>query len=79
MASTQYAVAQMKKAGAEVTTEDNRHFIGQFEDHSIEVTDQNGEAILIYVIGNGCEDDLMTDYFAGSFASNIKRAIEWVI
>ena len=79
MASTKYAVNQMKKAGAEVSDAGFRITKGQFAKASIEITDQDGEAISIYVIRNTAKDDFTTDCFGGHFAENIKRAIKGVL
>jgi len=75
MATTVNAVKAMKKAGATVT-QNGRRYIGQFPAAKVEVNDQDGTAITIYVIHNRTQDDLVTDYFAGTFKNTIKGAIE---
>lgn len=77
MTTTAYAIKQLEKAGATVTKDAHifNRWNAQFPAARIEVNDQDGEAITIYVIKNGEEDELLSDYFAGHFMSNVKRAI----
>lgn len=76
MAQTKNALKKLLAAGAIITKKDELHFVARFPAANIEVTDQDGEAIAFYVIRHGAQDDLVSDYFAGSFRSNVKQAIE---
>ena len=75
MATISNAITQLQKAGARVSR-DGHKIIGQMKAARIEVTEQGIEAISFYVIKNGAQDDLLTDYFAGSWRKNIKQAIK---
>jgi hypothetical protein len=75
MAKTSYCVAQIARYGP-VHNQGNRYW-GQRNDHEVAVIDQGGDAITIKVRHLKDVSDLLTDYFAGSYAPNIKRAIKW--
>ena len=76
MATTKNAIKQLEKAGAKVTDAGNRKYVAQMKAARIEVTDQDGEAIILYVIRNGYADNYVDDYFAGHFCKNTRQAIE---
>jgi len=76
MAQTKNVIKKLETAGATITRKDSRHFVARFPAANVEVTDQNGEAISIYVIKHGAQDELVSDYFAGSFKDNAAQAID---
>lgn len=75
MASTAHAIKSLSKFG-EVTTERNQHSI-QIGRYVVSFIDQNGSAICINVRRETDHTDLQSDYFAGSWATNITQAIRW--
>jgi len=76
MATTVNAIKRLEKTGAKVTKTAWNKYTAQMKAARIEVIDQDGDAINFYVIKNGAQDSLVEDYFAGSFRSNVKQAIE---
>jgi hypothetical protein len=76
MATTVNVIRKLERAGATVTKAAGNTYTAQMRAARIEVIDQNGEAINFYVIRHGAQDNLVEDYFAGSFRQNVKQAIE---
>jgi hypothetical protein len=76
MATIKYAIKQMEKLGTVI--ENNGFFTVQFNGYDLEVS-KNGtydEIATIYLKKSSMNDDLMTDYHAGSFYKNIGQAIK---
>jgi hypothetical protein len=77
MTTTANAIKKLQKEGATIIRQNAFHTIAQLPAAKIEVIDQDGEAISIYVIKTSAlYDAVTTDYFAGHFRPNIKQAIE---
>ncbi len=80
--------AAMKRAGFPITVDQDalgHHGSGLVVAHSPSHTiewyedkreDSSGAVQALYVKRNGAEDNLQTDYFAGSFVRTIKAAIQ---
>lgn len=74
MATTKNAIKKLQKAGGKVTKTSWNTYTAQMRYARIEVIDH--DAINFYVIRNGQQDNLVEDYFAGSFRKNVSQALE---
>lgn len=80
MAKVTYAIRKLEAAGYDVRTyeRDSRiyaHKSAAGRGETISFIDQHGEAINIYVKSDHMQDDIQTDYWAGTFTDNISQAI----
>lgn len=80
MARTSYAIRKLEAAGFDVRTYDRDsriygHKSAAGRGETISFIDQNGEAINFYVKADHMQDDIQTDYWAGTFVDNISQAI----
>ncbi len=77
MASTSYVVGQLSRYG-DVQQDGRGKYWLQHSGYTVSVIDQAGEALCIRVRHSSDKDDLLTDYFAGSYFSSIKKALKYV-
>ena len=81
-------LAACKRAGIPVTEyprtghdgqPTSSEWVGHGKTHRIEWYASGPETRLgsVYVIRHGAQDDLMTDYWAGSFVRTVSRAVAW--
>ena len=78
MAKTINSIKKLEQAGGKIVfhqTGHNERYTVKFPAGKVDVYGQDDEVLFLDVHRNGAEDDLMTDYHAGSFCENITAAI----
>ena len=78
MAKLTTVISKMEKAGAKVQQKSERMYIAEFEKANVEFINDEGEVTNLYVIGKNQKDDIVSDYFPGTFARNTTHAIALV-
>jgi hypothetical protein len=76
MPTTQNALKKLKKAGATVERLSPARYLATLPTATVAICDQEGTAISIYVKRRGAQDDLTTDYFAGTFCHSTAQALK---
>ena len=74
---TKFVLAQMARLNGEITTHYNRYSI-IYKGNAISFIDQNGHALCLRVRALGDQDDLISDYHAGSFVKTWKQVMRLV-
>lgn len=75
MVKTANAIKKLKAVGATIEQNGN-HYTAFLPAAKLEISDSNGDANYLYVSRKGQNDDIVTDYFPGTFCRTIKGAIE---
>jgi hypothetical protein len=90
---TKNLIKALEKIGVELKVDQRRvydHFAKEYQmstpnyygdngKNKISFYDQGGEVVCCQVMGIRCENDYMSDYFAGYFARTIKSAINGMV
>ena len=72
------AIKKLNKNGFQVTKKTHNNYVAEKMSarHVVDFTVQDDEVIIIRVRIKEDKDDCVSDYFAGTFTDNIKRAIK---
>ena len=76
---TKNAIKKLEKKGFEVKKTEGGMYVAKNPNlrHFIQFYDQEGRVIIIDLRTPGQEDDIMSDYHAGTFCDNITQAIRY--
>ena len=73
------ALKKLKNEGAEITVIKERYYTAQFEKCKIEfIPSRDDEVFSWYVMDNGSEDEVESDYFTGVWFDALSRAIKFI-
>ncbi len=78
MAKLTSVIKKMQEAGAQINQKNERTYVAEFQNTNVEFINDDGEVFNFYVISKTQKDDIVSDYFPGTFARNTKHAIALV-